>query len=51
MASMRSATGGRRDENWPDWYAAYMVAEQGGTEAADVRRQPSLSCSRTLTTQ
>jgi catechol 2,3-dioxygenase-like lactoylglutathione lyase family enzyme len=25
-------TGGQRDENWPDWYAAYMVAEQGGTE-------------------
>jgi predicted enzyme related to lactoylglutathione lyase len=24
-------TGGR-DENWPDWYAAYMVAEQAGTE-------------------
>ena len=23
---------GKRDENWPDWYAAYMVAEQGGTE-------------------
>jgi catechol 2,3-dioxygenase-like lactoylglutathione lyase family enzyme len=23
---------GRRDENWPDWYAAYMVAEQAGTE-------------------
>ena len=22
--------GGRRDENWPDWYAAYMVAEQSG---------------------
>jgi hypothetical protein len=21
-----------RDENWPDWYAAYMVAEQAGTE-------------------
>lgn len=21
---------GRRDENWPDWYAAYMVAEQTG---------------------
>ena len=21
---------GRRDENWPDWYAAYMVAEQSG---------------------
>ena len=25
-------TGGQYDENWPDWYAAYMVAEQGGTE-------------------
>jgi catechol 2,3-dioxygenase-like lactoylglutathione lyase family enzyme len=24
--------GGERDENWPDWYAAYMVAEQAGTE-------------------
>ncbi|OLT18219.1 glyoxalase [Pseudonocardia sp. CNS-139] len=23
---------GRRDENWPEWYAAYMVAEQAGTE-------------------
>ena len=23
---------GQRDENWPDWYAAYMVAEQTGTE-------------------
>jgi catechol 2,3-dioxygenase-like lactoylglutathione lyase family enzyme len=23
-------TGGQRDENWPDWYAAYMVAEQSG---------------------
>ncbi len=23
---------GHRDENWPDWYAAYMVAEQAGTE-------------------
>ncbi len=23
---------GKRDENWPDWYAAYMVAEQSGTE-------------------
>jgi len=23
---------GQRDENWPDWYAAYMVAEQAGTE-------------------
>lgn len=24
--------GGERDENWPEWYAAYMVAEQAGTE-------------------
>jgi len=23
---------GKRDENWPDWYAKYMVAEQAGTE-------------------
>jgi catechol 2,3-dioxygenase-like lactoylglutathione lyase family enzyme len=23
---------GHRDENWPDWYAAYMVAEQAGGE-------------------
>ena len=22
---------GHRDENWPDWYAAYMVAEEAGT--------------------
>src|SRR6202030_3674198 len=22
----------QRDENWPDWYAAYMVAEQCGKE-------------------
>jgi len=25
-------TGGKRDGNWPDWYAAYMVAEQSGKE-------------------
>jgi catechol 2,3-dioxygenase-like lactoylglutathione lyase family enzyme len=25
-------TGGQRDENWPDWYAAYMVAEQFGSK-------------------
>jgi catechol 2,3-dioxygenase-like lactoylglutathione lyase family enzyme len=25
-------TGGQRDENWPDWYATYMVAEQSGKE-------------------
>jgi catechol 2,3-dioxygenase-like lactoylglutathione lyase family enzyme len=25
-------TGGQRDENWPDWYAAYMVAEQTGEQ-------------------
>ena len=23
---------GQRDENWPRWYAAYMVAEQVGKE-------------------
>jgi catechol 2,3-dioxygenase-like lactoylglutathione lyase family enzyme len=23
---------GQRDENWPDWYAEYMVAEQAGTK-------------------
>lgn len=25
-------TGGQRDENWPDWYAQYMAAEQAGRE-------------------
>ncbi len=25
-------TGGQRDENWPNWYAAYMVAEHAGKE-------------------
>jgi catechol 2,3-dioxygenase-like lactoylglutathione lyase family enzyme len=25
-------TGGQRDENWPDWYAEYMVAEHAGKE-------------------
>jgi len=25
-------TGGQRDENWPDWYAEYMVREQAGLE-------------------
>jgi catechol 2,3-dioxygenase-like lactoylglutathione lyase family enzyme len=24
--------GGEFDQNWPDWYAAYMAAEQAGTE-------------------
>jgi catechol 2,3-dioxygenase-like lactoylglutathione lyase family enzyme len=24
--------GGQRDENWPDWYATYMVAEQSGAK-------------------
>jgi hypothetical protein len=23
---------GQADENWPDWYAAYMVAERSGAE-------------------
>jgi catechol 2,3-dioxygenase-like lactoylglutathione lyase family enzyme len=25
-------TGGRHDENWPDWYAEYMAREQGGQD-------------------
>ncbi len=25
-------TGGQRDENWPDWYAEFMVSEQSGKE-------------------
>src|SRR4051812_33431530 len=25
-------TGGKHDENWPDWYAEYMVQEQAGKE-------------------
>jgi len=25
-------TGGQRDENWPNWYAAYIVAEHAGKE-------------------
>jgi catechol 2,3-dioxygenase-like lactoylglutathione lyase family enzyme len=25
-------TGGKYDENWPDWYAEYMVTEQSGAE-------------------
>jgi catechol 2,3-dioxygenase-like lactoylglutathione lyase family enzyme len=25
-------SGGQRDENWPDWYAEYMVREQAGKE-------------------
>jgi hypothetical protein len=24
--------GGEYDQNWPNWYATYMVAEQAGTE-------------------
>jgi catechol 2,3-dioxygenase-like lactoylglutathione lyase family enzyme len=27
----KNVLGGQRDENWPEWYAAYMVAEQAGT--------------------
>ena len=23
---------GEADANWPDWYAAYLVAEQAGTD-------------------
>jgi hypothetical protein len=25
-------TGGQRDENWPDWYAEYIVREQARQE-------------------
>ena len=25
-------SGGQRDENWPEWYASYMVAEQSGAK-------------------
>jgi catechol 2,3-dioxygenase-like lactoylglutathione lyase family enzyme len=25
-------TGGQRDENWPEWYAAYLISEQAGIE-------------------
>jgi hypothetical protein len=28
----KTVLGGEYDVNWPDWYAAYMVAEQAGTE-------------------
>jgi hypothetical protein len=27
-----TGSGQGRDANWPEWYAAYMVAEQAGTE-------------------
>jgi hypothetical protein len=27
-----SRNGGKRDEDWPEWYAAYRVAEQSGKE-------------------
>jgi hypothetical protein len=26
---------GEADANWPDWYAAYMVAERAGAELPD----------------
>jgi hypothetical protein len=25
-------TGGKHDENWPDWYSQHMIAEQSGSE-------------------
>ncbi|MBB5463585.1 VOC family protein [Paraburkholderia sp. Cpub6] len=25
-------SGGQRDENWPDWYAKYMISEQAGKD-------------------
>ena len=27
---------GQRDENWPDWYAEYIVREQAGKELPDM---------------
>ena len=36
---------GVRDENWPEWYAAYMVAEQSGTEPPTLAR-PGPACDR-----
>jgi len=32
---------GQRDENWPDWYAAYMVAEEAGTELPPAEDPPA----------
>ena len=37
---------GQRDANWPDWYAAYMVAEQ--TAAAVMNQQPMAQGRRLL---
>ena len=28
----RAVDMGQRDADWPDWYAAYMAAEQAGAE-------------------
>jgi hypothetical protein len=27
--------GGQYDQNWPDWYAEYMVREQSGAESPE----------------
>jgi hypothetical protein len=41
---MRS--GCQRDENWPNWYAAYMVAEQSRLDTCEAPgKSPSLPCS------
>ena len=32
LLESRKRHGGEYDVNWPDWYAAYMVAEQSGAE-------------------
>jgi catechol 2,3-dioxygenase-like lactoylglutathione lyase family enzyme len=37
-------TGGQRDENWPDWYAEYMVREQAGKELPQCIRQSNRIC-------
>ena len=41
---------GKRDENWPDWYAAYMVAEQAGTELQAAMRAANTASPRTART-
>ena len=36
-------TGGQYDNNWPDWYASYMVAEQVGQGAAALSKLSSIA--------
>jgi len=41
-------TGGQRDENWLDWYAEYMVAEQSGEELPQVGRASQVAHAATV---